>query len=250
MFPRSPQPGKRRPGFAASRAPTRTQPRRLCVRPLSQWEASVRFVHVLHRDNWTYFPQTLPPSGRIMNGRRVRGRAQSRATRRNAMPNVDRHRPAGPHDGGRSQHIARRHRVRRGTVALVASAFLALCAGQALGSLGAPPAGSSTPAGGALGVGVASYAGDSVGTTTQAAQAGSDVTYQVTVANSAAQGQTNVSVLVTLPTTFTFDATTVTTSAGTASDAAGVLTWSIPSLGSGSSDSLTYTETTDAPLTF
>ncbi len=167
------------------------------------------------------------------------------------MPNVERRRSR-PHETRTSPPTARRcRRVRRGTVALVASASLALCAGQALGTLGAPPAGSSTPAGGALGVSIASYAGDSVSaTTTEAAQAGSDVTYQVTVANSASQGQTNVLVAVTLPSTFTFDATTVTTSGGTTSDAGGVLTWSIPSLAPASSDNLTYTETTDAPPAF
>jgi uncharacterized repeat protein (TIGR01451 family) len=167
------------------------------------------------------------------------------------MPNVERRRRSGLREASRFPPTARRRRVRRGTFALVASASVALCVGQAIGSLDASPAGSSTPAGGALGVSIASYAGDSVSTTTtEAAQAGSDVTYQVTVANSASQGQTNVSVSVTLPSTFTFDATTVTTSAGTTSNAGGVLTWSIPSLAPSSSDTLTYTETTDAPPAF
>ena len=167
------------------------------------------------------------------------------------MPNVER-RPLRPHEIRHDTAAHRRgRRVRRGTVALVASASLALCAGQSLGALGAPPAGSTTPAGGALGVSIASYAGDSVSaTTTEAAQAGSDVTYQVTVANPGSQDQTNVSVSVTLPSTFTFDPTTVTTSGGTTSEAGGVLTWSISSVAPASSDNLSYTETTDAPPAF
>lgn len=98
-----------------------------------------------------------------------------------------------------------------------------------------------------LDLAVASYNGDSVGTTTsESAPAGTDVTYQVTVANPSAGTQTNVSVPVSLPPAFTLD-TSAVASDGTTSLSAGVLTWSIPSLAAGASDNLTYTETTDAP---
>ena len=56
---------------------------------------AARCAHVLAGDNWTYFPETRPPSGLIMNDRPLPGCARSRATRRNAMPNVERRRHRG-----------------------------------------------------------------------------------------------------------------------------------------------------------
>lgn len=168
------------------------------------------------------------------------------------MPNVERRRPPIPQRTWTSLPKVLRDGARRGTVALLGSACLALCAGQVFGVLGTPPAGGTSPAGAAVGLTIASYSGDSVTTTpSEAAQAGSDVTYQVGVANATSNAQTNASVTVTLPSTFTLDTTTVTTSTGTASDpGGGVVTWSIPSLAATSSATLTYTETTDAPPVF
>ena len=100
---------------------------------------------------------------------------------------------------------------------------------------------------GPLDLAIASYNGDSVTTTpSESALAGTNVTYQVTVSNTSATTQTNVSVPVTLATNFTLDST-ITTSDGTTTAAAGVVTWSIPSLGAGASATLSYTETTDGP---
>ena len=102
-------------------------------------------------------------------------------------------------------------------------------------------------AAGPLGLAIASYNGDGVTTTpSEAALAGTDVTYQVTVSNVTTSTQTNVSVPVTVATNFTLDSS-VTTSDGTTTTAAGVVTWSIPSLGAGASATLSYTETTDGP---
>ena len=100
---------------------------------------------------------------------------------------------------------------------------------------------------GPLGLAIASYNGDGVTTTpSEAALAGTDVTYQVTVSNVTTSTQTNVSVPVTLAPNFTLDSS-VTTSDGTTTTAAGVVTWSIPSLGAGASATLSYTESTDGP---
>jgi uncharacterized repeat protein (TIGR01451 family) len=100
---------------------------------------------------------------------------------------------------------------------------------------------------GPLGLAISSYNGDSVTTApSESALAGTNVTYQVTVTNTSATTQTNVSVPVTLATNFTLDST-LTTSDGTTTTAAGIVTWSIPSLGVGASATLSYTETTDGP---
>ena len=100
---------------------------------------------------------------------------------------------------------------------------------------------------GPLGLAITSFNGDSVTTTpSEAALAGTDVTYRVTVSNTTSSTQTNVSVPVTLAPEFTLDST-VTTSGGSTSTTSGVVTWSIPSLGAGASAALTYTETTDSP---
>ena len=100
---------------------------------------------------------------------------------------------------------------------------------------------------GPLGLAITSFNGDSVTTTpSEAALAGTNVTYQVSVSNTTSSTQTNVSVPVTLAPEFTLDST-VTTSSGTTSTTGGVVTWSLPSLGAGGSATLDYTETTDAP---
>ncbi len=100
---------------------------------------------------------------------------------------------------------------------------------------------------GPLGLAITSFNGDSVTTTpSEAALAGTNVTYQVRVSNTTSSTQTNVSVPVTLAPEFTLDST-VTTSSGTTSTTGGVVTWSLPSLGAGGSATLDYTETTDAP---
>ena len=108
-------------------------------------------------------------------------------------------------------------------------------------------AGGSTT-GGALGVAVASYDGDSVTVTpSEAALAGTDVTYELTVSNTTDSAQSNVLVPVDLPASFTLQSGSVTPSVGTTELAAGVLTWTVPSIAAGSSETLSYTETTDAP---
>ena len=100
---------------------------------------------------------------------------------------------------------------------------------------------------GPLGLAIASYDGDGVTTTpSESALAGTDVTYQVTVSNATTSAQTNVSVPVTLAPNFTLDST-VTTSDGSTTTGAGIVTWSIPSLGAGAAATLSYTETTDGP---
>ncbi len=167
------------------------------------------------------------------------------------MPNVERRRPPVSRKPGTALHKALRDGARRRTVALVGSASLVLCAGQVFGFLGTLPAGGTSPADAALGITIASYSGDAVTTTpSEAVQAGSDVTYQVALANAGPNALTNVSVTVTLPSSFTLDTTTVTTSAGTASVAGDVVTWSVPSVAASSSATLSYTETTDAPPAF
>ena len=104
----------------------------------------------------------------------------------------------------------------------------------------------ASPAG-PLGLAITSFNGDSVTTTpSEAALAGTNVTYRVKVSNTTSNAQTNVSVPVTMAPEFTLDST-VTTSGGTTVTTGGVAMWSIPSLGAGASATLTYTETTDAP---
>ena len=166
------------------------------------------------------------------------------------MPDVERRGPSIRQKTRTRSPMARRHATRRWTIALVGSACLAVGATQALEFLSTPPAGGSTSAGPTLGVSIASYAGDTVTTPSAAARAGSDVTDQLTVANAASQDQSDVSVTVKLPSRFTFDVTTLTTSAGTASAVGDTITWTIPSLASSSSENLTYTETTDTPPAF
>ncbi len=107
-----------------------------------------------------------------------------------------------------------------------------------------------TTTGGSLGVAIASYDGDSVtATPSESALAGSDVTEELTVSNTTDGTQSNVVVPVDLPANFTLQSGSVSPSAGATVLAAGVLTWTVPSIAAGSSDTLSYTETTDAPGT-
>ena len=104
--------------------------------------------------------------------------------------------------------------------------------------------------GGALGVAIASYDGDSVSATpSESALAGTDVTYELTVSNTTDSTQSNVVVPVDLPPNFTVQSGSVTPSTAATEIAAGVLTWTVPSIAAGSSETLSYTETTDAPGT-
>ena len=105
-------------------------------------------------------------------------------------------------------------------------------------------AASATP----LGLAIASFAGDSTTTPSLSALAASDLTYQVTVANTSANAQSDVSVPVTVPSNFALQADTLSASSGTTSIAGGVITWSIPTLAAGASATVTYTETTDSPV--
>jgi uncharacterized repeat protein (TIGR01451 family) len=135
------------------------------------------------------------------------------------------------------------------TLVAGAASCMVLCAAFTLGvfpARAAAPGADPTPP---LGVAIASYAGDVVTSTTNSAiDAGADVTYKVTVSNGTAGAQSNVAVPVTLASNFSLQNTSISASAGTTALAAGVLTWSIPTLGAGASATLTYTETTDAPL--
>jgi uncharacterized repeat protein (TIGR01451 family) len=98
-----------------------------------------------------------------------------------------------------------------------------------------------------LGVTIAAYAGDSVGSTSiGTVNAGADVTYQVTVSNPLLRRQTNVDLTVNLPNNFVFDSAS-TPSAGTVTSSAGTLSWAIPKLPKGAAATLDYTATADRP---
>ena len=99
-----------------------------------------------------------------------------------------------------------------------------------------------------LDVAIASYNGDAVTSTpSESALAGTDVTDQVTVSNTTSGAQTNLSVPVNMPASFTLHSGTETPSTGTTLVAGSVITWTIPALAAGASATLSYTETTDAP---
>ncbi len=137
--------------------------------------------------------------------------------------------------------------IRLRLAACVGATCLVLCAGVALGVPGGRQAGGSTT-GGSLGLSIASYDGDSVtATPSESALAGTDVTDQLTVSNTTASTESNVVVPVDLPANFTLHSGSVTPSAGATTFAAGVLTWTVPSIAAASSETLSYTETTDAP---
>ncbi len=134
--------------------------------------------------------------------------------------------------------------------AVFGSACLVLSSGLVLGLFGGSEAGSATTTG-PLAVAIASYNGDAVTSTpSESALAGTDVTEQVTVSNTTSGGQTNLSVPIDLPASFTLHSGSVTPSTGTTMLATSVITWTIPALAAGASATLSYTETTDAPAAF
>ena len=132
----------------------------------------------------------------------------------------------------------------RGRTPLVAIGFLCLLAGFALPALSPATATFLSPQ---LGVTIAAYAGDSVGSaSTGTIDAGGDVTYQLTVSNMTDKRQTNVALIVSLPLNFAFDVLS-TPSAGTVTSGVGTLSWSLPKLAKAASATLDYTETSDTP---
>jgi uncharacterized repeat protein (TIGR01451 family) len=162
------------------------------------------------------------------------------------MSNVERRRvaTAGPAPLGSGQRAFRQSLGRR-VAAVAGSILIAVCTGFVIG---APLQAGATASSGPLGLTIASYGGDAVtATPSESASADSDVTYQVTLSDTGSAPQTNVSVPVDLPASFTLDPSTETASAGSTTTVGNVLTWSVPSLAGGASATLTYTETTDTP---
>ena len=130
------------------------------------------------------------------------------------------------------------------TPLVVAIGFLCLLAGFALPGPSPATAATLSPQ---LGVTIAAYPGDSVGSaSTGTIDAGSDVTYQLTVSNTTDKRQTNVALIVSLPLNFAFDVLS-TPSAGSVTSGVGTLSWSIPKLAKTASATLDYTETSDTP---
>ncbi len=126
---------------------------------------------------------------------------------------------------------------------LLVAAFGSMCL---LAGFAVPGSAAVTPAIPSLGVTIAAYAGDSVGSaSTGTVDAGGDVTYQVTVTNPVKK-QTNLELTVALPSNFVFDVAS-TPSAGTVTSGSGSLSWSIPHLAKAASATLDYTETADTP---
>ena len=161
------------------------------------------------------------------------------------MSNMERRRAVRP---PRAPRPGLRNGLRPRVAAVIGSACLVLSAAPIFGLLGGSQAGGITTSSAPLGVAIASYDGDAVTSTpSESALAGTDVTDQVTVSNTTASTQTNVSVPVVLPANFTLHNASLTPSTGTTTVAANVLTWTIPSLAAGDSATLSYTETTDAP---
>jgi uncharacterized repeat protein (TIGR01451 family) len=151
--------------------------------------------------------------------------------------------------------ISRRTRLllwgmaRARALVVATSSCTVLCVALTVGVFPAHAAAPGSDPAAPLAVTVASYAGDTVTTATSSAvDAGTDVTYQVTVSNGTAAAQTNISVPVALASNFDLQNATISAGTGTTSVSGGVLTWSIPGLGANSSATLTYTETTDAPV--
>ena len=158
------------------------------------------------------------------------------------------------HGAGRVPARASRRALRSGirprAAAVTGSVCLVLSAVLLLGGDGGRQAGGSTTSG-SLGVAIASYDGDSVtATPSESALAGSDVTEELTLSNTTDGTESNVVVPVDLPANFTLQSGSVSPSAGATVLTAGILTWTVPSIAAGSSDTLSYTETTDAPGTF
>ena len=164
------------------------------------------------------------------------------------MSNVERRRGARPRGASSgAPWSALSDGLRPRVAAAVGTVCLLLSAGPVLGVLGGPQAGGITPAA-PLDVAIASHDGDVVTSTpSESALAGSDVTDQVTVSNTTPDAQSNVSVPITLPASFTLHDATVTTSTGTALVSTGGLSWTIPTLAAGATATISYTETTDAP---
>ena len=134
--------------------------------------------------------------------------------------------------------------------AVFGSACLILSAGPVLGVFGGSEAGGTTTAA-SLDVAIASYNGDAVTSTpSESALAGTDVTDLVTVSNTTSGTQTNLSVPINLPASFTLHSGSETPSTGTTMVAGSVITWTIPALAAGASATFSYTETTDAPAVF
>jgi uncharacterized repeat protein (TIGR01451 family) len=127
---------------------------------------------------------------------------------------------------------------------LLVAMFGSLCL---LAGFAVPGSAAVSGANSSLGVTIAAYEGDSVGSaSTGIIDAGSDVTYEVTATSPGKTRQTNVDVSVGLPSNFVFDVAS-TPSAGTVTSGGGTLSWSIPKLTKGASATLDYTETTDTP---
>ncbi len=142
----------------------------------------------------------------------------------------------------------RRRRLRTRVAAVVAPICVVLGALPALGGLSGPTPAGATTAGAPLQVTIGTHPGDTA--TTEAAHsvlAGGDVTYEVTVTDTGTGPQSNVSVPVTLAPNFALHAPSINASNGSTSVAGGVLTWSVPTLAPGATETLTYTETVDTP---
>ena len=164
------------------------------------------------------------------------------------MPNAERRRATRAGGAPHARRSSRSSRHVQGTTAVaVGLAAVALWLGPVASVLGPDTvAGAATAA--PLGLTIASFAGDSTTTPSASPLAGSDLTYQVTVTNATPDTQSNVSVPVTVPPNFLLHTGTLSSSTGTTAVAAGVITWSIPSLAAGASATVTYTETTDSPV--
>ena len=135
--------------------------------------------------------------------------------------------------------------------AVVVPACLLLGTAQTLGTWRASPPAGATASVASLGIAVSTFAGDAVTSTpSESAHAGSDVTFEVTLTNSGLSTQTNVSTTVTLAPNFVLKSTSVIADSGRPTVGTGAINWAVPSLDSGASTTLTYTETVDAPLSF
>ena len=150
-----------------------------------------------------------------------------------------------------SPRHARRPRLRGRVAAVVVPACLLLGTAQTLGVWSASPPAGATASAAPLGIAVSTFAGDAVTSTpSESVYAGSNVTFEVTLTNSGLSTQTNVSTTVTLASNFVLKSASAIADSGTPFVGTGAITWAVPSLDSGASATLTYTETVDAPLSF
>jgi uncharacterized repeat protein (TIGR01451 family) len=93
------------------------------------------------------------------------------------------------------------------------------------------------------------HAGDSpVTVPTEEVEAASDLTYEVELANVLPGPQTNVNVPIQLPSNFSLYPASVTSNLGTANVAGSVIDWTIPTLATGATATLVYTESSDSPV--